>query len=83
MDKLIEDRNKINENLKRDFPNPLYKSITTRIAKLRNSLSSADVFAYKDIRKELRNLLKKRRKIRSTIPNPLYIKSEYVRYADD
>ena len=45
IEKLIEERNRINENLKKDFPNPIYKSITARISKLRNSLSNADAFS--------------------------------------
>lgn len=46
-------------------------------------MSTANVFKHKVIRKEIRILLKERSKIRSTLPNPQYIKYEYVRYADD
>ena len=38
---------------------------------------------YKSVRKELRTTLKMRSRLRATIPNPKYVKLEYVRYADD
>lgn len=53
--------------------NPPYNSLSTLIQKIRKYNLPSD----------LRKALGLRNKLRSTLPNPLYKRIEYVRYADD
>lgn len=77
---LIQTRNQENSKLeKTTIINPKYNSLSSQIRRLRGRL--ADDF--KSVRKELRKAIKERNRHRSTLPNPMYLKYSYVRYADD
>lgn len=85
---LIDRTEKENRGLKKNLVNPKYGRLSGRIALLKTKWEkfrrdgNVDPKG-KEIRKELRKLLKERRRIPTIIPNPLYRKYCYARFADD
>jgi septal ring factor EnvC (AmiA/AmiB activator) len=87
MMKIIEDREKENQDKKPYTRNPEYTRLKNRISMLREQLANANYkenkTQFKRIRKEMRINTAKRNKQMVDIPNPEYIEVKYVRYADD
>jgi len=81
MRELISQRMKENANIPKDRPNRIYNCLSSRIRRLREKLKTTD--AIKSTKKDLKRAIKERNKLRSTLPNPLYIQYTYTRYADD
>lgn len=81
MRKLITQRMEESSNIRREVVNRIYNTLTARIRRLREKLSSPETRT--NTRRELKRNIKERNKHRSTLLNPLYIKYTYVRYADD
>lgn len=83
MEKLILNREGLNKDVKKELPNPYYRQLTRKLMKLKSELSSNGYDNFKDLRKKIRKVIRERAKFRSFKFNPLWIKLEYVRYADD
>ena len=83
MEKLISDRENMNRGVKEKLNNPSYNRLSRKIIFLRNSLDMSHQEDLKKLRKEFRKALSERRKYKKFIVNPLWIRLEYVRYADD
>jgi retron-type reverse transcriptase len=82
MEKLIKEKEEKRKNLRPSFSNPTYQKLTSQISKLKRK-KSGDHHKDRNLRLELKKLVKERRKIKSTKPNPEYVRFEYARYADD
>lgn len=54
-----------------------------KIVKLKKRLAVSPIADIKSVRRELREALRERRKHKKKLVNPLWIKIDYVRYADD
>ena len=73
-------------NIKPSIYNKTYGRLTHRIRTLKTLRSKLDpkgLYRSSEYRKELKKLLSARRKMKSTWPNPDFLRLEYVRYADD
>ena len=73
----------MNRDIKRDSPNPEYWRLYRKQSALRGRMNLADGNDLKLLRKEYRKTLSERLRLRRNIPNPSWIKLDYVRYADD
>lgn len=85
---LIKRRLRESEGVKPNLPNKEYRALTNLIHRTKRELmmeKSVKGLKYFDIgmKRRKRTLIRERGRIRSTIPNPEYIKMDYVRYADD
>lgn len=83
IEKIIIDRENINRELKKEKPNPRYKLLTRKIKEIHKKIEESSMEHLKLLRKELRRTLKERNRYQKNIPNPSWIKLDYVRYADD
>lgn len=85
MGKLIETTDKKNANLKPNLTNPIYHRLSMRINRLKKKILEKKIKSvnYKEEKKDYLKWVKERRKIKSLIPNPEFMKIRYVRYADD
>lgn len=85
---LIKERASENKDAKPSLRNGVYGSLSYSISCTQRKLMNVkDDLGLKHfdlgMKKEKRRLIRKRCKVGSTIPNPNYIKMDYVRYADD
>jgi len=79
---LIIETNKEHEGKKPYTTNPKYHAISMKIHRLKKKINENDI-KNSNMIEEYKQLNKFRRRLKSTIPNPLYQKIRYVRYADD
>jgi retron-type reverse transcriptase len=85
---LKEERNRENKEAKPSLRNGEYGHLTYTISRTQRKLmeeKSELGLRHFDLgmKKKKRILIRKRCKVGSTVPNPNYIKMDYVRYADD
>jgi nicotine oxidoreductase len=84
MEKLMKNREDLNENQKPYKTNPQYHVQTMKIHRLRRKIDRTQNFDERtNLLKLLKNLRSLRRRDKSIIPNPNFVKFKYVRYADD
>jgi hypothetical protein len=82
LDKLIREREKRNKGLKPYMANPKYHKLTMQLHRLKAKKVKGNWDAKMD-QKKMKDIIFKRRCLKSIIPNPHYVRFRYVRYADD
>ena len=85
VEELMKKLDEHNIGLKPYRVNPKYHNITTRLSRLKKKIQALKQEGKEFIgeKKKFIELVKERKKYKSIIPNPEYIKVRYVRYADD
>jgi retron-type reverse transcriptase len=68
-----------NIGLKTFSPNPKYSRMSNQIARTKKNKKMSE----EEKKETIRRLVINRRRFKTSIPNPKYIRIEYVRYADD
>lgn len=85
MERMIKEQESNNKKLKPHITNPRYHSLTMRINRLKDKINLNHELSngtWND-RLNLSKLIKERRRLKSIIPNPGFVRIKYVRYADD
>ena len=82
IEKLIIDRESLNDK-KKELLNPIYSRLTKQKDMIRKEMATSSQDDLKDLRKKFRKILRERNRYKKKIPNPSWIRLEYVRYADD
>lgn len=86
MEEVVGKAEKENQGLPKTLPNPEYRKISRRIYLLdrrKKTLKSLGLHLSRAERLERLDLITKRRRTKTTLPNPDAFRLEYVRYADD
>ena len=83
LEKLISDREAENEKIKKDSLNPAYSSLTKKMNAIRQEMGLLPPDELNSLKKKFRKILRERNRLKKRLPNPLWIKLGYVRYADD
>jgi len=83
IDSIKRDLDKKNKNIKPQKKNPIYASLTARIRKINASGADKHNPNRPVFWNDKAKIIKLRRKHKSTCPNPIFTRIEYVRYADD
>jgi len=85
MEKMMKEQEANNKSLKPHVTNPKYHSLTMRINRLRDKIDLNHELANGTCqdRLNLAKLIRERRRQKSIIPNPGFMRIKYVRYADD
>jgi len=84
MENKTKNREKLNRGLKPYNTNPEYHALTMKIYRLSKKINKTqNVIERINLLKTLKGLKSNRRRSKSIIPNPNFVKFEYVRYADD
>jgi hypothetical protein len=79
---IIKKKTEENKNCKPTKANTQYQKLTREIKRIREK-QTGNYKTDRELRILIRKKVKERRKLRSTIPNPDFVKVAYVRYADD
>jgi retron-type reverse transcriptase len=85
---LLQNREKNNKDARPSVRHPEYNKLTKQImdVKLRREEEPKNrppTPIYVSLTKTLKKLVKRRRQMPSVIPNPNFVKFDYIRYADD
>lgn len=84
MEKIIKNNEEHSEGLKPYKANPKYHALTMRIHRLRKKIDKTlNTIQRSELLKNFRSLNIERRRMKSILPNPNFVKLKYVRYADD